>query len=218
MDGRRGENSGSGGFTLVELIVAIALTSIVVVAVLLLFSNVSGVFNRENVRMQNQDDARTAVNQMAEYIRGATSSADNETTQSNSVAIAQPQEIVFYCDVDGDGAAEKVRYYLAGTTLLSQIAEPVYHSTSTPYWDYPAYTGQGIVVADAVRNGIEPIFTYSQYSGGALAAFTPSTDTLRRLVVSVSINLRVNERPDLTGSDVVLATDVQIRQRYSGSL
>jgi hypothetical protein len=198
--------------------VVIALTSIVVVAVLLLFSNVTGVFNRESVKIQNQDDARAAVNQMAEYIRGATSSVDNETAQSNSIATALPQDIEFYCDIDGDGVAEKVRYYLAGTTLFSQIAEPIYHDAATPYWSYPAYQTQGLVVADAVRNGSEPVFGYSQYTGGALVAFTPSTDALRRLVLSVSINLKVNERPDLAKSDVVLATDVQIRQRYSGSL
>jgi prepilin-type N-terminal cleavage/methylation domain-containing protein len=206
------------GFTLVELLVVIALTSIVVVAVLLLFSNVTGVFNRENVKIQNQDNARTAVNQMAEYIRGATSSAENGTTQSDSIATALPQEIEFYCDVDGDGTAEKVRYYLAGTTLFTEVAEPLYHDGATPYWSYPTYSEKGIVVDDAVRNGSEPIFAYYQYTSGVLAEFTPSTAAQRRQVVSVSISLRVNERPDLAESDVVLATDVQIRQRFNGGL
>ncbi len=206
------------GFTLLELLVVIALTSIVIVAVLLAFSNVSGVFDRENTRIQNQDDARTALNQMSEYIRGATSSADNATSQSNSIATALPQEIEFYCDIDGDGVAERVRYYLAGASLISETAEPVYHDTSTPYWSYPAYETHGVVVDDAVRNASEPVFTYYKYSGGALTAFTPDTAASRQLIVSVNINLRVNERPDLAKSDVVLATDVQIRQRYSGGL
>jgi ABC-type proline/glycine betaine transport system permease subunit len=92
---------------------AIAIILLISVAVLTVFSSLSQVFNSQNTRMQSQDDARTAVNQMARYVRSATSSADNMTTQSDAIATAQPQDIEFYCDIDGDELSEKVRYYLA---------------------------------------------------------------------------------------------------------
>ncbi len=206
------------GFTLIELLVVIVVASIVSVAVLMLFSNVSGAFHSQGVRIQNQDDARTAINQMARFIRMATSSADNTTTISNSVATALPQDIEFYCDLDGDEIPEKVRYYLSGTTLLNQTAVPVWISGSNPHWEYPSYETNGIVVQDAVRNGTGPVFGYYRYNGTDLEQFTPANATERRSIVTVSISVQVNERPELAQGNVVLATSVQIRQRYSGGL
>jgi type II secretory pathway component PulJ len=211
-----------GGFTLVELLVTIMLASAVGVAILMTFMNVTRVFDSQEVRIQNQDDARTAINQMARYVRSATSSVDNLTSQSNAIATAQPQDIEFYCDVDGDGVAERARYYLNGTTLRMQTAEPTYHTGATPYWDYPAsYQTDGIVVQEAVRNGTAPVFSYYFYvTPGVLSEFSyaPTSSADRQSIVSVSISISVNERPELAASNVQLATDVQIRQRYNGGL
>ena len=52
----------------------------------MVFRGTTSVFNSQEVRMLNQDDARTAINQMARYIRMATSSADNQSTVSNAIA------------------------------------------------------------------------------------------------------------------------------------
>jgi hypothetical protein len=196
----------------------IILAAIVTAGVLASLSSVSGVFNSQGVRIQNQDDARTAINQMARYIRMATSSADNMTTQSNAIATALPQNVEFYCDIDGDGLAEKARYYLAGASLRMQTSEPVWVSGPSPHYEYPAYQTDGVVVQAAVRNGSDPVFGYYNYVGGTLVAFTPTTAALRQQIVTVSISLKVNEKPELARGAVVLATDVQIRQRYEGAV
>jgi hypothetical protein len=178
----------------------------------------TGVVASQNVRIQNQDDARLAINQMARYIRMATSSADNQTTQSNAIATAQPQDIEFYCDFDADGVAEKVRYYLTGNVLMSQSDEPVWVTGTSSHWEYSEYDTGGVVIQNTVQNGSDALFRYYRYNSGVLEQFTPTTVADRRAIVTVSISLRVNERPDLAASDVVLATDVQIRQRYEGGL
>jgi hypothetical protein len=202
----------------VELIVVMLVTAIILGAVLAAFGSMSGMFHSEGVRIQNQDDARNAVNQVARYIRMATSSADNLTTQTNAIAAASPQDLVFYCDVDGDETAEKVRYYLNGTTLMMQTAEPVWIVGTSPHWEYQGYQTAGEVIQDAVRNGSAAIFKYYRYTSGVLQQFTPSSASDRQDVVTVAISLTVNERPDLAKGAVVLATDVQIRQRYEGGL
>jgi prepilin-type N-terminal cleavage/methylation domain-containing protein len=97
------------GFTLVELIVVMLIAAIVSVAVLAIFSSTSGAFYSQTARIQNQDDARTAINQMARYLRMATSSADNQSTQSNAIVTSLPKDVEFYCDLLGDGVPEKVR-------------------------------------------------------------------------------------------------------------
>ena len=207
-----------GGWTLIELLVVVVLAAILSGAVYGLFSSVSGVFASQGVRIQNQDDARSALNEVTRYLRMATSSADNQTSQSNSIAEASPQAVEFYCDLDGDGIADKARYYLQGTTLKLRTVEPTWVLTPTPHWVYPAYTIDGVVIQNAVINGANPVFRYYRYSGGALVEFTPTTAALRQQIVTISVSLTVNEAPKLARGNVVLTTDVQIRQRYEGGL
>ncbi len=209
---------GQAGFTLVELLVVIIIAAIVSVAVLMAFSSLSGAFQSQEVRIQNQDDARSAVNQMARYLRMATSSVDNPTSQTNAIATALPQDIEFYCDLNGDGVAEKLRYYLDDTTLLSQSATAVWVTGTNPHWSYPAYETNGIVIQDAIRNGSDPVFSYWRYEGGAMAEFTPTTPAERQQIVTITVSVKVNEDPESAQGAVLLATDVQIRQRYEGGL
>jgi prepilin-type N-terminal cleavage/methylation domain-containing protein len=207
-----------GGWTLVELLVVILVAAILSGGIYGLLSSVSGVFADQGVRVQNQNDARTALNEMTRYLRMATSSADNQTSQSNSIASASSQAVEFYCDLDGDGIAEKARYYLQGTTLKMQTVDPTWVLTPAPHWTYPAYTIDGVVIQNAVRNGANPVFRYYRYVGGVLVEFTPNTAALRQQIVTISISLTVNEVPELARGNVVLSTDVQLRQRYEGGL
>ena len=214
----RSRIGGQDGFTLVELLVVIVLAGLIAAAVFGFLFSLTNVFNSQEARIQNQDDARTAINQVSRYIRMATSSADNQTSQSNSIANASPQDLEFYCDLDGDGIAEKARYYLSGTTLKMQSVDPNWVLTPTPHWTYPAYTIDGIVVQNAVLNGSGPVFRYYKNVSGSMVEFTPNTAALRQLVVTVGISVTVNEKPKLAKGNVQLATNVEIRQRYEGGL
>ncbi len=207
-----------GGWTLVELLVVVVLMAVIGAAILGVLSSLTGVFASQGVRIQNQDDARSALNEVTRYLRMVTSSADNQTSQSNSIADASSQAVEFYCDLDGDGIVEKARYYLQGTTLKLQTVEPTWVLTPTAHWVYPAYTIDGVVIQNAVINGANPVFRYYRYTGGALVEFTPDTAALRQQIVTISISLTVNEAPKLARGNVVLTTDVQIRQRYEGGL
>jgi prepilin-type N-terminal cleavage/methylation domain-containing protein len=211
------------GFTLIELLVVMLIAAVLSVAILAIFSSVTGAFDSQTVRIRNQDDARTAINQMARYIRMATSSADNVSSQSNSIVTALPKNIEFYCDLVGDGVPELVRYYLDGDTLLMQTAEATWATSPAPaHWDYPAeYATDGVVVEDSVINGTaDAVFRYYKYASasGTLVECTPTTDAGRQEIVAVSIAVEVNARTDLVDGAVMLATDVQIRQRYQGGL
>ncbi len=206
------------GFTLIELLVVVLLAGIISAAVIGVLFSLTGVFNSQGTRIVNQDDARTAINQVARYIRMATSSADNQTSQTNSIATALPQDIEFYCDLDGDGIAEKARYYLQGTSLKMQTVEPTWVLTPSPHYAYLAYTTNGSVVQNAVMNGASPVFTYFKEVSGTMVAFTPNTAALRQQVVTIGISLTVNEQPKLARGNVQLATNVEIRQRYQGGL
>jgi type II secretory pathway pseudopilin PulG len=208
-----------GGYTLVELVLAMALALIVVGAGLGVYISTLYSFSDQQARIQNQDDARTGINQATRYLRMACSSASNQTTLSDAIETAGTAEIAFYADLDGDGAPEKARYYLSGNTLNMQTVDP--NLTANPP-TYPAYTSNGVVIQNGVVNGATPIFTYYYYSAATsnLAAFSspPTTSIDKRRVLAVKINLVVNESPRRARSPVSFSTLVQIRQRFDGGL
>jgi prepilin-type N-terminal cleavage/methylation domain-containing protein len=216
----RAKLSAQCGFTLVELLLVMLVSSVIMVAVLMVLQGTTRVFNSQEVRMLNQDDARTAINQMTRYLRMATSSADNGTTLSNAIETALPQQVEFYCDIDGDSEVEKARYYLVNNVLWLQSDQPIWITGTSPHWQYNGYDSNGLVIQNRVRNGTEPMFTYYRYvdATGTLQAFTPVTVEDKRSIVTIGITIMVGDRPDLAAKDVILSTSVQIRQRYQGGL
>lgn len=217
--GRPRRPSAQAGFTLVELLVVILIAGVVAAAVCGLYLGALRTTFDQTTRIQNQDDARLALYSMTRVIRAACCSDANLTSLSDALVLASPQELVFYTDLDGDAEAERVRYYLSGTSLRMQTAEP---DTSTSPPTYPStYDTDGIVIMEGVRNGSEPLFAYFGCDEDTTALYvisSPSTEALRRAVVAVSVSLDVNAHPELTKGVVELATRVLIRQRYDGGL
>jgi prepilin-type N-terminal cleavage/methylation domain-containing protein len=212
-------HQGQDGFTLVELMITVFIAGIMGAAILAVFVSSLHVFASEGSRVLSQDGARTGAQQMARYLRGAASSVSNQTTTSDAIAVANPQEVVFYCDASGDGRTEKVRYYLSGTELRMQTAAPNM-ATNPP--TYPAYQTTSIVCTGVV-NGPNPVFTYYNYDDAnkrlvAAALSSPPTATQLADIVGVGIDLNINEQPKLAPSGARLMTTIQIRQRYNGGL
>jgi prepilin-type N-terminal cleavage/methylation domain-containing protein len=209
---------GSRGFTLVELLVVILLVGILAGAMLGLYVGLVRSFAASGNRIVNQDDARLAVNGVARYIRMATSSASNLTTVSDAINYARPQELVMYADINGNGKPDKVRLYLSGLTLKMSTVAPNM-STSPP--SYPAYTTDGVIILNGVRNGSAAIFTYYQYDStqnNLLVISNPTTAVDLGKIVAVGMTLYVNEVPKLNAGNVQLDSLTQIRQRYNGGL
>jgi type II secretory pathway pseudopilin PulG len=216
------------GFTMIELVVVCLTAGLLGGAILGLYMGLVRSWADTSNRIVNQDDARTAVNEIARYVRMAESSDSNLTDHSDAVSVAEPQELVFFSDIDGDGHTDKVRYYLeSGLTLRMATLAP---DTSTAPPSYPtSYTNDGIVIMDGIRNGSDPIFIYFALNPAYEANPIPANDTLVEVtspttaaelesIVAVEIKLIVNEGPTLSKGDVKLDTMVQIRQRYNGGL
>lgn len=211
--GRRTE----AGFTLVELLVVMVVAGILSAAIVGMFVSATRTFAAQEIRLRSQDDARLATNQLTRYLRMASSSASNQTSRSDSIETAAPQEIVFYSDLDGDGYTEKVRYYLSAGTLKMQTASP---NLSSKPPTYPPYQTDGEVIR-GVRNADTPAFHYYRYdqTTKTLVEMTStSTPDQREQIVAIDIHLVVNEAPELAASDVTLDARAQIRQRYDGGL
>ena len=210
----------SRGFTLIELLVTIMLVGLVAAGILTVYGSSVRTFADQDNRIKSQDSGRAAMDTISRYIREAESSASNLTSVSDAIAYAQPQELVMYSNIDTDSTAEKVRFYVSGTSVIMQTAQPIM-TTNPP--SYPStYASNGTLVITGLANGATPIFTYYAYSGStdALVQLTnPTTTTDLASIVVVDIELQVNEKTGLSkgsvnGSVVSLHTRVQIRQRY----
>ena len=206
------------GFSLVELLVVMAVASVLAAAVLATFITTIHTFSTQEIRIQNQDQARQAMDQLTRFIRMATSSALNTTTQSDAIAVAQPTEIVFYADVNGDDHPDKVRYYVSGTQLKMQSVAPLWSTTSLT-WSYPAYPNNGVVVV-GVKTG-STLFTYYKYQSGALVqvAYGSTDPNVLKSITTVNVNLEITVLPQWTSpAPVQISSSVQIRQRYPWGL
>ena len=213
---------------MIELLVVCLVAGILGGAMLGLYQGLMRSWADTGHRIINQDDARSAINDISRYVRMAESSASNLTSTSDAVALAQPQELVFYADINGNGLPDKVRYYLSGKTLRRAALAP---NTSTSPPTYPtAYTTDGVVVMDGIQNGTTPLFTYYKMNPAYATNPIPSNDTLVLMsnptsaadlasIVAVGIKIYVNDSPaGVSKSPVGLDTLIQIRQRYNGGL
>lgn len=209
------EPDRESGFTLVELMVTILVVGIMAGAILGVFVTTLRTFSTGQVRMQNQDDARLAMNQVTRYLRMASASESITTTRSDAIEVAAAQDVVFYADLDGDGVVEKLRYYTSGTTLRMQTAEPNMADLPPTYPDI--YDTDAEVIQGGVRNGTTALFRY--YRAGESTPMTlTNTFDLREEIAVIEITLYVNEVPELSRSNVRLVSRVLIRQRYDGGL
>lgn len=220
---------GAQGFTLVELLVVCLTAGILGGAMLGIYESLIRSSADTEHRIVNQDDARTAINEIARYMRMAESSASNLTSTSDAIALAQPQELIFYADIDGNGLPEKVRYYLSGKTLRMAALAP---NTATSPPTYPTtYSTDGIVIMDGIQNGTTAMFTYYKMNPAYATNPVPANDTLIKIdpyptsaadltsIIAVGITLYVNDAPaGISPGNVSLDTLIQIRQRYNGGL
>lgn len=142
------------GFTLIEILIAMALTSILGL----------GVLSLQVILAQNRlvvwrnyisiEEANSNVSMLVREIRNLRP-ADNA---AYPLERAWDQEIIFYSDIDFDGHSEKVRYSLSGTQLTKGVIEPTGYPAT-----YPSANEKVKVVTQNIRNGANPIFYY--YNG-----------------------------------------------------
>jgi Tfp pilus assembly protein PilW len=191
------------------------IVGLVAAGILTVYGSSVRTFADQDNRIKSQDSGRAAMDTISRYIREGTSSASNLTSVSDTIAYAQPQELVLYSNVDTDNTAEKIRFYVSGSSVMLQKADPI--MTNNPPTYPTTYATNGTLVITGLTNGATPIFTYYAYSGSTdqLAQVTnPTTAADLASIVVVDIELQVNEKTGLSKGSVSLHTRIQIRQRY----
>lgn len=147
--------------TLIELLVTVALTSVVMVALGFLIQH----FYKTNAFVLEQsravESARRSVENAMADLREASYGADG----SYPISAAATSSVTFYADIDSDSSVEKARYYLSNTTLYRGTTEP---SAAGLYAGQPEVT---TLVVNDIRNGTSTdLFSYYNRDGEQLVA------------------------------------------------
>lgn len=171
----------TAGYTFVEMLVVLAIAALTLTSV----TTAIVAFYRANSASLAQayavEGARQGIESAVAAIRGIQYGSDG----SYPLSAVSSNDFTFYSDLNGDGIAEKVRFYLSGT----DFKEDIYYSAGSPP-AYGASPSMSKTLADSVRNGAEgvPIFHYYDAANAELASVDVNDP-----VAYVSAALIVNE-------------------------
>lgn len=145
------------GFTLMEILIALAVGSIILIVVAQLLVN-GFLYNLIGFNSFNtQADAIAVLNRVAKEIR-----------QGPAVVTANPQSITIleYLTVT-DTAPYQVRFYLSGSDFIRGQIAP---TGTGPSYTYNPATETFKTLATDIKNGGNPIFTYYDQDGVLLSS------------------------------------------------
>jgi hypothetical protein len=141
-------------------------------------------------------NARRAMTIMTKEIREAKLSDRGDYP----LLTVNPQNFVFFSNIDSDQDTEKVQYTLSGYNLLKIITEPgVAHTYTGPY--------STTTIAQYVNNVAEPIFYYYDSNNAT------TTDIIQ--IRLVNLRLKINVTPARAPSDYYVETDINLRNLKS---
>jgi prepilin-type N-terminal cleavage/methylation domain-containing protein len=167
------------GFSLIEIIIVVAIASSVVIVVSNLSGNVTLLNNLVSQELQSKSDISQTLQIMTSDIRSAGPSANG----AFPIDSASTSSFSFYSDSNKDGRTERLRYFVSSSSIYRGIIQP----TGTPA-TYPTSTEIAIALIDnLVLQTSTPLFSYydANYTG-TQPAMTSTVDVSQIRLVGVS--------------------------------
>jgi prepilin-type N-terminal cleavage/methylation domain-containing protein len=204
---------GSAGQTLFEVIVVVALLSIVLGFVYRGINSAGLALSGTEKRLANLDEARVLMAVATKDVRTAT----RLQAGSSPFVLANKRELIFYANLNNNGASpsvvnsgpRRVRIYVDATSqLIEEVIKP--DAASVP----PAYTYNGAATKRFVGRFIanvtsQPIFRYYDTDGDELTA-APLSATDRLAVNSVQITLAIRRSTRLPVANTTIVNTVRL--------
>lgn len=197
-------NKFERGFTALEMVIVAFLSSLLMTALLRFLVAGYPISRVTFLQTNSNETARVQLKRIAREIRQA---KDSDTGAYGLVEMS-PQRIIFYANVDGDAATERVRYELTGSNLERGLIEP----SGTPL-TYNVGSEVTTEVARSIRNGAQPIFTY--YSGDYPADPAPLSQVDLTEVKYIEFELLIDADVNADPPPVEVKSQVQIRNLKS---
>ncbi len=209
--------SRSGGYSLIELLVAMLLLGVILAAIFGIWFGLQRSYAFTDDDFTAQEQARAAMSEMVELIRTARLPEPPPAAANLRLVVlrAEPNLIVCWTDQDRDAAhqLELVRF------RVDESARTLYRDTDTEHTNdltFASSTSQRLVGRWLSNDGDSPLFTYKGANGAALEMATDAvTGHLYvidpNLIREVHINLLVDVIKDKAPIRHELSSVVQPR-------
>ncbi len=177
------------GFSLVEVLVVVAIATMVVLVVGNFGNNIAGLNTLVSLELGSKSDVSQTLQVMTEEIQSAETSAAG----AYPIDSASTSSFAFYSDINKDGIAEYVRYFYASSTIYKEVID----ATGTP----AAYPTSSEIIYDVIDNILipssTPLFSYygASYTGTQSPLAQPFDLAAIRLV---NIAFEVQTNPSST--------------------
>ena len=189
------------GFTMAEFIIVVGLVAIILTAAYAAFTAVQTEDSSLEVQSTLSNTVDNTLNQMTREMR----QAQEIQVGYGAFAVAQPQTVSFYSNVDQDLAPELITYYVSNGALYKQISQP--QLTAYPY-NFVAATAT-VVIPQVNTSYAGPTFTY--YTN----ATSPVSTTTTSAISAVDVVL-TGKKSSMTGPVNVRAESwVKVRSLFS---
>jgi prepilin-type N-terminal cleavage/methylation domain-containing protein len=184
---------GDGGLTLVELLVAMVLMLVIMAGIYAIWFGLQRTYSFTNDDLTAQEQARTALNELVEYIRTARQ-PDPAPSEELAVVIvsADANSLVCWTDVDRDPNhdLELVRF------RVDENTRTLYRDTSDTA--NPTFAGAHSVrmVGSWVSNNSEtPLFAYTSGNGTVLPTPVADPTEIREVAIDLRIDVYTDKAP-----------------------
>ncbi len=174
------------GFSLVEVLVVVAIATMVVLVVGNFGNNIAGLNTLVSLELGSKSDVSQTLQVMTEEIQSAETSAAG----TYPIDSASTSSFAFYSDINKNGMAEYVRYFYASSTIYKEEID----ATGTP----AVYPTSSAIVYDVIDNVLipssTPLFSYygASYTGTQAPLAEPVGLSAIRLV-GVTFEVQANQ-------------------------
>lgn len=220
------------GFTLVELLVVLAIASIVMGGIYSVFIRSNRIYISQEEVVAAQQEARSALDILGREIRMAGFIADNNLPGGFDLitspawagnpesdleiaavdAAARTTTLAFKSDLDGDGKTDAVRYtYYHSDHATANRRNTLYREVQT--WDGPSGGWNGIGEQLFLENIQSLTFTY-QLADGTADAAPANLEDIRGVIISLTARTSTEVEPYQGGKGFrsrALVSNIQIR-------
>lgn len=194
------------GLMMVELLVALAIFSVVIIAVGALASNVFIVNSTTSGSYQATQNSQAILKTILKEIREASPGANGAYPLINTGSTT----LSFFSDVDNDGVTEQITYTLIGTTFYRAVIK----ATGSP----PVYLLQNQSTTSLITNVINgsalPSFQYfdTNYTGTSSPLIAPVSPSKVKLI---QINQQIDIDPNRSPLPIIFTVQATIRNLKS---
>jgi len=173
------------GALLIEVLVALAIFGVVLIALGAFQVNVFSYKNSISETLQTSQNAQTILKTMLVELREMAPGANG----AYPIAAAGSTTLSFFSDYDNDGLTEKITYTLMGTIMYRATIEP----TGNPVVYSLANQATSTIFIGIANGNTLPVFQYfdANYTGTSSPLALPVSITKIKLI-------RVNEKMDIS--------------------